>query len=104
VADRVSVIGRPSCLIFTTRDAGGLPSQPFRTLLLQELLTRGVLGQSFVISAAHTAEDVDRTISAAGDALLVYRKALEAGSVDGFLRGAPVAPALRRYAHPRRLP
>jgi glutamate-1-semialdehyde 2,1-aminomutase len=103
IADRVSVIGRPSCLVFTTKDAEGRPSQPFRTLFLQELLKRGVLGQSFVISAAHTDEDVDETIEAAREAMIVYRKALEAGGVDGLLTGRPVAPALRRYAHPRRL-
>jgi glutamate-1-semialdehyde 2,1-aminomutase len=103
IADRVSVIGRPSCLVFTTKDAEGRPSQPFRTLFLQELLKRGVLGQSFVISAAHTDEDVDETVEAAREAMIVYRKALAAGGVDGLLTGRPVAPALRRYAHPRRL-
>ena len=64
IADHLAVLGRPSCLIFATRDAEGLPSQPFRTLFLQELLVRGVLGQSFVTSAAHTDTDVDATIDA----------------------------------------
>jgi glutamate-1-semialdehyde 2,1-aminomutase len=104
IADRVSVIGRPSCLIFTTKDTEGNPSQPFRTLFLQELLRRGVLGQSFVISAAHTDEHIEHTIEAAREAMTVYRKALEAGEVTGFLTGRPVAPALRRYAHPRAAP
>jgi glutamate-1-semialdehyde 2,1-aminomutase len=39
-----------------------------------------------------------------GEALLVYRKALEAGSVSGLVDGPPVAPALRAFAAPRRLP
>jgi glutamate-1-semialdehyde 2,1-aminomutase len=104
IADRVSVIGRPSCMVFTTKDTEGNPSQPFRTLFLQELLRRGVLGQSFVISAAHTDAEIEHTIEAAREAMLVYRKALDAGGVDGLLAGRPVAPALRRYAEPRRLP
>lgn len=99
----VQTLGRPSCLVFTTRDADGNPSQPFRTLLLQELLRRGVLGQSFVISAAHTVEDVDATIEAVAEALVVYRRALEQGSTDGLLHSRPVAPALRPFAAPRRL-
>jgi glutamate-1-semialdehyde 2,1-aminomutase len=103
VADHVSVIGRPSCLVFTTKDADGRPSQPFRTLFLQEMLRRGVLGQSFVISAAHTDVDVARTVDAAREALAVYRKALESGGVAGLLAGRPVAPALRKYAEPRQL-
>ncbi|HEX3785667.1 MAG TPA: glutamate-1-semialdehyde 2,1-aminomutase [Pseudonocardiaceae bacterium] len=103
VDEQVAVIGRPSCLIFTTKDDKGEPSQAFRTLLLAELIQRGVLGQSFVISAAHTDDDIDHTVAAMREALLVYRKALEAGSVTGLLDGPPVAPALRAYAAPRQL-
>ncbi|WP_219825598.1 glutamate-1-semialdehyde 2,1-aminomutase [Nonomuraea typhae] len=102
VAPHVEVVGRPSCLIFTTRDPDGRPSQAFRTLFLQELLRRGVLCQSFVVSAAHTPEDIELTVEAARAALIVYGKALEDG-VDRFLTGAPVAPALRSHAAPRRL-
>ncbi|MFI1914077.1 glutamate-1-semialdehyde 2,1-aminomutase [Nocardia sp. NPDC020380] len=104
IADHLQVVGRPSCLIFLTKDADGHPSQPYRTLFLQELLERGVLGQSFVTSSAHTDADIDHTLDACHDAATIYRKALESGTVDGLLRGRPVAPALRRIAAPRRLP
>lgn len=103
VDEYVQVLGRPSCLVFATRDADQKPSQPFRTLFLQELLRRGVLGQSFVVSAAHTALDIEQTIDAVGEALVVYRRAIEAGTVDGLLAGESVAPAIRRFAHPRRI-
>lgn len=103
VLDHVSAIGRPSCLVFTSKDADGRPSQQYRTLLLAELLRHGVLGQSLVISAAHTDADIERTVTAMRAALLVYRKALDAGGVDGLLVGRPVAPALRSPAAPRRL-
>ena len=103
VDQHVTVSGRPSCLVFGTRDPDGVPSQAWRTLFLQELLRRGVLGQSFVTSAAHTADDVAHTVSAVAEACAVYRQALETGSVEGFLVGRPVAPALRPTAAPRRL-
>ncbi|MFI6816928.1 glutamate-1-semialdehyde 2,1-aminomutase [Nonomuraea sp. NPDC050328] len=103
VGEHVRVIGRPSCLVFTTTGPDGQPSQAYRALFLQEMIRRGVLGQSFVISAAHTPEDVEHTIAAAREALVVYGKALESG-VEPFLRGRPVAPALRSHADPRRLP
>jgi glutamate-1-semialdehyde 2,1-aminomutase len=103
LADHVQVLGRPSCLVFATRDAHGQPSQAFRTLFLQELIRNGVLGQSFVVSAAHTEDDVARTVQAVGEALVVYRRAVEAGSVEGLLVGRPVAPALRSHAAPRRI-
>lgn len=103
LADFVQVAGRPSCLTFITRDAGRVPSQAYRTLFLQELLKRGVLGQSFVTSAAHTDRDIEQTITAVSGALPAYKLAVERGSVDGLLEGRPVAPAIRQYAAPRRI-
>jgi glutamate-1-semialdehyde 2,1-aminomutase len=99
----VRVIGRPSCLVFTTLDQSRSPSQEFRSLFLQEMLTRNVLGQSFVISAAHTDDDLEVTARAADAALEVYGRAVEQGSTSGLLRGRPVAPAIREYAEPRRV-
>jgi glutamate-1-semialdehyde 2,1-aminomutase len=103
IEEHVRAIGRPSCLVFETRDAEGEPSQAYRTLFLQEMMLNGVLGQSFVISAAHTDADVELTIDAVRTSLPVYRKALEAGTTDGLLRGRPVAPGHRRRAAPREL-
>lgn len=101
--DHVAVVGRPSCAVFTTTDHRGDPSQAYRTLFLQELLRGGVLGQSFVISAAHTDADLEQTVTAVRGALEVYARALEQEGVDGLLEGRPVAPALREHAAPRRL-
>ena len=84
-------------------DHRGQPSQAFRTLFIQELLRRGVLAQSLVISAAHTDADIDQTVEAAAGASQVYARAIEAGSTDGLLVGRPVAPAVREFAEPRRL-
>jgi glutamate-1-semialdehyde 2,1-aminomutase len=103
MSEHVVILGRPSCLVFGTKDHNGKPSQAFRTLFIQELLRRGVLGQSLVISAAHTDADIEQTIEAAAGALQVYARAIEAGSTDGLLIGRPVAPAMREFAEPRRL-
>ncbi|MEJ2868895.1 glutamate-1-semialdehyde 2,1-aminomutase [Actinomycetospora sp. OC33-EN08] len=100
--EHLRVAGHPNCLVFLTRGPDGTPSQEFRTLFLAELLRGGVLGQSFVVSAAHTDADVDQTVQAVADALPTYRKALEHGSTAGLLEGRPVAPALRTHAAPRR--
>jgi glutamate-1-semialdehyde 2,1-aminomutase len=103
MSEYVVFSGRPSCLVFVTKDHKGQPSQAFRTLFIQELLRRGVLGQSLVISAAHTDTDLDHTIDAAAGALEVYARAIEAGSTEGLLVGRPVAPPIREFADPRRL-
>jgi glutamate-1-semialdehyde 2,1-aminomutase len=101
--DHLGVVGRPSCLVFGTRGPDGEPSQSYRTLFLQELLRRGVLGQSFVVSAAHTDDDIQITVDAVRGALPVYREALERGDATGFFHGRPVAPALRERSAPRQV-
>lgn len=103
VSDHIAIMGRPSALVFGTRDHEGNPSQAFRTLFIQELLRHGVLAQSLVISAAHTDDDIVTTVSAVRAAAEVYGRALEAGTTDGLLHGRPVAPAIREFAAPRRL-
>ncbi len=96
VEDRFTVAGRSSCLFFGTADAEGKPSQPFRTLFLQETIARGLLAPSFVVSYSHTDADVDRTVEIVDEALGVYAAALESG-VEKFLRGRTVQPVYRRF-------
>jgi glutamate-1-semialdehyde 2,1-aminomutase len=100
--DHIQVVGRASNMVFVTRDAEERPSQDFRTLFLQELMRRGVLGPSFVLSAAHTDEDLALTVHAVGEAMDVYAKAVADRSTHGYVVGRSVAPAVREYAAPRR--
>jgi glutamate-1-semialdehyde 2,1-aminomutase len=92
------VSGRTSNLVFATLGPDGAPSQAFRALFMQELVARGVLAPSFVISYAHAPADVDRTLEAVDGALAVYQRALEAGSVEGLLDGPPTQVVFRRRA------
>jgi glutamate-1-semialdehyde 2,1-aminomutase len=96
LSEYVQVLGHPSNLVFATRDGEKKPSQPFRTLFMQELIRGGVLGPSFVISAAHGDEEVDQTVLAVGQALTVYARALEDG-VEQHLVGRPTKPVYRTY-------
>ena len=93
---RFSVTGRPCALQYNTFGPDGKPSQEFRTLFLQELLRRGILAPSFVVSFSHTTTDIDATIDATGEALKVYRAALDRG-IGAYLRGRPVKPVYRRF-------
>jgi glutamate-1-semialdehyde 2,1-aminomutase len=95
--EHVLLLGRSCNLVFATLDAEGNRSQPFRTLFLQELIDGGVLGPSFVVSAAHTEADIERTGEVVEQALRVYRSALEDG-IDQHLRGRSVRPVMRPYA------
>ncbi len=91
-----TVAGRPCALLYGTRDPAGQPSQPFRTLFLQELVKRGVLAPSFIVSYSHSDDDIDRTIGAVAGALGVYRRALDEG-VERYLVGPSVKPVYRRF-------
>lgn len=82
------VLGKPFCLLYSTFDLHGRPSQALRTLFLQETIRRGVIMPSLVVSYSHTDSDIDRTIEAVDGALSVYRRALEEG-VERYLVGRP---------------
>lgn len=80
--------------VFLDRDGAVSPS--LRTLYLQEMIKAGVLIPCIAPSAAHTAEDIERTIEAARAAMKVVRQALEVGSTEGLLVGPPSKPVFRR--------
>jgi glutamate-1-semialdehyde 2,1-aminomutase len=90
------LVGRPCNLVYTTKDQQQQPSQGFRTLFLREMIRRGVLAPSFTVSAAHTDADIDTTIDRVGEALVVYKQALDEG-LASYLPGRPVKPALRAF-------
>ena len=86
--------GRDCNLVYVARDEQGQPSQEFRTLMLQELLARGILAPSFVVSAAHDPAAIRHTVNAVAESMPAYRQALEYG-IGTVLQGRPVRPALR---------
>lgn len=90
------LMGRPCNLTFATRNRGGHRSQVFRALFMQEMIKRGILAPSFVVSFSHSDSDIDRTGEAVYEALGVYRKALD-GKVEEYLEGPPVKPVFRKF-------
>lgn len=97
IEEYLLVRGRPANLVYATLDSDNQPSQEMRTLFLQELIRGGVLAPSFVVSAALTDVDLERTLAAVSGACRVYAQALEDGPY-GFLSGRPVKPVFRPYA------
>lgn len=90
------LLGKPCNLVYATRDENKKDSQAFRTLFLQETIKRGLLLPSLVVSFSHTDADIDRSIEAIGEALIVYKKALVDG-IDKYLVGRSVKPVFRPY-------
>ena len=96
IEDKISIIGPNCCSVYTTRDQLGNPSQPFRTLFIQEQMKRGLLMPSSIVSYSHTDKDISDTIERMSDAMLIYKKALNEG-VEKYLVGRSVAPVWRKY-------
>jgi glutamate-1-semialdehyde 2,1-aminomutase len=90
------ILGRDCNLVYETRDAEGNPSSTYRTLFLQELVRRGVLAPSFVVTYSHDDATIDSTIEAVAESLVVYRRALEDG-VDRHLSGPAVKTVYRKF-------
>ncbi|MFN8370763.1 MAG: glutamate-1-semialdehyde 2,1-aminomutase [Bacteriovoracaceae bacterium] len=68
-----------------------------RTLMLQEMIKRGVLFQGiFIPCFSHTKNDVDFFNNALNESLQVYIKALE-GGYEKFLIGNAIKPVFRKY-------
>jgi glutamate-1-semialdehyde 2,1-aminomutase len=96
VQDYLQLFGRPCNLVFATKGLDCIPSQAYRTLFMQELISRGVLAPSFVVSYSHTDEDIDRTIDAIDGAAGTYARALEDG-VTEYLDTRFIKPVFRPF-------
>ncbi len=94
--DYFQLLGKPCNLVYATKDADKQPSQPFRTLFLQETIKRGFLMPSMVVSFSHGDKEIERTVQSVGEALMVYRQALDEG-IGKYLVGRPVQPVFRKY-------
>jgi glutamate-1-semialdehyde 2,1-aminomutase len=90
------LIGQSCNLVYATRDQDRNLSQAFRTFFMQELIRRGIIAPSFVVSFSHSDDDIDRTGDVVNQALELYARALEDG-VDRYLLGRPVKPVNRRH-------
>ena len=99
VSDHFKVVGRPCCLAYATLDAGGQPSQAFRSLFLQETIKRGILMPSLVVSYMHDDAAVAETIDAVDEALAVYARALADGA-ERYLVGRPSQVVYRQFNQP----
>ncbi len=96
INSHVRIIGPNCCSVYTTSDQEGKPSQPFRTLFIQECMKRGLLMPSSIVSYSHSDKDIEETVSKMQEAMVVYKRAMEEG-IDKYLVGKPVAPVFRKF-------
>jgi glutamate-1-semialdehyde aminotransferase len=94
---RVACLGLPPRTAVVFHDADGRESLELKSLFQQECLRRGVLftGSQF-ISAAHSDDDIERTLGVYDDVLAELADAIAHDDVAGRLEGRPVQPVFRQ--------
>jgi glutamate-1-semialdehyde aminotransferase len=97
LGDAIDVLPCEWMVTFLFRNAQGEFCSGMRTLMMQEMIARGVLFQGiFVPCLSHSEGDIDRFVAAFRESAAVYAKALHDGYAR-YLIGPPVKPVFRKY-------
>ncbi len=93
----LTVTGYPCLLAVICRNANGQIDDAFRTLLMQEMIARGVLFQGLLYPTwSHQQSELDHIALAFDESCAVYRKAIDANSCSNLLVGPPAKPVFRK--------
>lgn len=95
--DFINVSDSNWMVAFGFKDKNGQVDNGLRTLMLQEMIKRGVLFQGVLVPCfSHTTSDVEFFIEAMSESLDVYANALESG-YSKYLIGEPTKPVFRKF-------
>lgn len=90
-------VGYPCLLALVCRNAEGNADDSFRTLMMQEMIARGVLFQGLLYTTwSHQQAELDHFVMAFDESCAVYKKAINAGSTNTLLIGRPAKAVFRR--------
>jgi glutamate-1-semialdehyde 2,1-aminomutase len=93
----LQLLGYPCLFILACRNAEGEADDAFRTLMLQEMISRGVLFQGlFYPTWSHQQAEIDHLVMAFDESCSIYSKAIDSGSVSQLLIGPSVKPVFRK--------
>ena len=87
----IELAGYPVRMKLVCNDLNGNDSVLIRSLLVQELVKRGIFMHPGVeyVSFSHEKEDIQNTIRAFSDAILIIKKALNENKLESYLEGKP---------------
>lgn len=95
--DYLELIGYDCFFALVCRGATRQPDDAFRTLMMQEMIARGVLFQGvFYATWSHQQPELDAMAAAFDASCKVYARAIAAGSCDGILVGPACKPVFRK--------
>lgn len=93
----VQIAGSEWMINFIFKDKNGQINNGFRTLVMQEMIRRGVLFQGiFVPCFSHSEKEVDFFSETLRDSLIIYQNALDTG-FEKYLIGEPTKAVFRKY-------
>ncbi len=96
LSDYVKITGHNYLPLMLFKDRNGADSLDYKTLFMQEMIKRGILFQGlFVAAYQHTRAEIDTTLQAIAECLDVYKAAIEAGTLEGYLVGEAIKPVFR---------
>ncbi len=89
-----------NCRTIMTFDASAGNPLDMKSLVQQEMIKRGILWGGFHnMCYSHTDEDIEYTLKAYEDVLLILKKAVEEKNVASYLKGEPVEPVFRKTSN-----
>ena len=96
IEQNTQILGLAPLTVPFFRDKSDNDSLLLKSLFQQESLKRGILfGAAHSLSYSHSAEDIDMTLAAYYEALVLLKKALDSDDAESFLEGTPVQPVFR---------
>lgn len=93
----LQLVGYPCLFILVCRNAAGQTDDAYRTLMMQEMIARGVLFQGmFYPTWSHQQPEIDYLAVAFDASCAIYQKAIAAGTTAQLLIGQPAKPVFRK--------
>ena len=90
----ITLTGYPVRMKLSCKDSQGNDSILMKSLLIQEMVKRGIFMHPGVeyLSFSHEREDIKKTIDAFLDVSLIIKKALNENKLESYLEGNPIKP------------
>jgi glutamate-1-semialdehyde 2,1-aminomutase len=93
----LQLLGHACLFSLVCRNSEGAPDDSFRTLMMQEMIARGVLFQGlFYPTWSHQQPEMDHLVMAFDESCATYVKAIATGNTDNLLIGRPAKPVFRK--------
>ena len=95
--DALKWTGYPCLLVLICRNTEGNTDDAFRTLMMQEMIARGILFQGlFYTTWSHQQAELDHFVMAFDESCAIYKQAIKRGNTDQLLIGRPAKAVFRK--------